>query len=91
VKIAFSDQTAVSHTEDTGVTSMSTTALERIEADISQLSLSEQLLLMERLALRIRDRTLRPHPPLTDRLVAMASDPDIQRELQQIKAELRPG
>jgi hypothetical protein len=66
---------------------MSTTALERIEADISQLSLSEQLLLMERLALRIRDRTLRPQLSLTDQLVAMASGPDIQRELQQIEAE----
>ena len=66
---------------------MNTTALERIEADISQLSLSEQLLLMERLAHRIRDRTLRPQPSLTDQLAAMASDPDIQRELQQIEAE----
>ena len=66
---------------------MNTTALERIEADISQLSLSEQLLLMERLAHRIRDRALRPQPLLTDQLAAMASDPDIQRELQQIEAE----
>jgi hypothetical protein len=66
---------------------MNTTALERIEADISQLSLSEQLLLMERLAHRIRDRALRPQPSLTDQLAAMASDPDIQRELQQIEAE----
>ena len=66
---------------------MSTTTLERIEADISQLSLSEQLLLMERLAHRIRRHTLRPQPSLTDQLTAMASDPDIQRELQQIEAE----
>jgi hypothetical protein len=66
---------------------MNTTTLEQIEADISQLSLSEQLLLIERLARRIRDRTLRPQPSRTDELAAMASDPDIQRELQQIEAE----
>jgi hypothetical protein len=64
---------------------MNTTTLERIEADISQLSLSEQLLLMERLARRIRDRTRRPSR--ADELAAMASDPDIQRELRQIEAE----
>ena len=36
VKIAFSDQLTVSRTEDPGVAIMNTTALERIEADISQ-------------------------------------------------------
>ena len=66
---------------------MNTTVLEQIEADISQLSLSEQLLLMERLAHRIRKNTLRPRPALADQLAAMANDPDIQRELQQIEAE----
>ncbi|HKA55699.1 MAG TPA: hypothetical protein VKJ47_18760 [Candidatus Binatia bacterium] len=65
---------------------MNTTTLERIEADISQLSLSEQLLLMERLARRIRDRTFLPQPSRADQLAAMANDPDIQRELQQIEA-----
>lgn len=66
---------------------MNTTALERIEADISQLSLSEQLWLMERLVHRIREYALRPQSSLADQLAAMASDPDIQRELQQIEAE----
>lgn len=66
---------------------MNTAELEQIEADISQLSLSEQLLLMERLAHRIREHTLRSRPALADQLAAMASDPDIQRELQQIEAE----
>jgi hypothetical protein len=66
---------------------MNTTTLEQIEADIRQLSLSEQLLLMERLAHRIREHTLRPRPALADQLAAMASDPDIQRELQHIEAE----
>jgi len=66
---------------------MNTAAVEQIEADIRQLSLAEQLLLMEHLAHCIREHTLRPRPALTDQLAAMASDPDIQRELQQIEAE----
>jgi hypothetical protein len=66
---------------------MSTPSLEQIEADINQLSLSEQLLLMEHLAHRIRACTLRPLPPPTEQLAAMANDPDIQRELQQIESE----
>jgi hypothetical protein len=42
---------------------------------------------MERLAHRIRKHTLRPRPALADQLAAMANDPDVQRELQQIEAE----
>ena len=44
---------------------------------------------MERLASRIRSRMLRtPTPEVLERdLAAMASDPAIQRELQQIAAE----
>ena len=66
---------------------MNTTALERIEADMSQLSLSEQLWLMERLVHRIRERALRVPPSVESQLAAMASDPDIQRELRQIETE----
>ena len=66
---------------------MSNTALERLEADISQLSLSDQLWLIERLAQRIRQRTLPDQPPLESQLAAMASDPDIQRELRQIESD----
>ena len=66
---------------------MNNPTLERIEADISQLPLSEQLLLMERLAHRIRQRALPPQPDFDSQLAAMASDPDIQRELRQIEAE----
>jgi hypothetical protein len=64
--------------------------LETIEAAIDQLSLSEQLLLLEHLASRIRSRTLRA--PIVDEsyLVSMANDPAIQRELQQIDAEFSP-
>jgi hypothetical protein len=66
---------------------MSNTALERLEADISQLSLSDQLWLIERLVQRIRQRTLPDQATLEGQLAAMASDPDIQRELRCIEAE----
>jgi hypothetical protein len=66
---------------------MSNIALERLEADISQLSLSDQLWLIERLAQRIRQRTLPDQPTLESQLAAMASDPDIQRELRQIESD----
>ena len=67
---------------------MNTTTVERIESDIGQLSLAEQLWPMERLDRRIRERTLRTQTVLESELAAMESDPDIQRELQQIEAEL---
>jgi hypothetical protein len=70
--------------EETGMT---TPTLEQIEADIDRLSLAEQLCLLERIAQRIRERTLRI--PLVEEsdLVVMANDPAIQRELHQINAE----
>jgi hypothetical protein len=66
---------------------MSNATLERIEADIRQLSLAEQLWLMERLAQHIRAHTLRLDPTPESQLAAMANDPDIQRELRLIEAE----
>ena len=66
---------------------MTTPTVERIETDIGQLSLSEQLWLMERLAQQIRQRTLANHSFLESQLAVMASDPDIQRVLRQIEAE----
>ncbi len=63
---------------------------ERLQADIDQLSLSDQLWLMERLAQRIRQRTLRPLSIQESDLSAMANDPAIQRELRQIEAEFAP-
>ena len=56
----------------TGVTRMTTPTLEQIETDIAQLSLTEQLWLMERLAHRIRHHTLRPLIVQERDLVAMA-------------------
>jgi hypothetical protein len=70
-----------------GVTRMTTSTLERIETDIAQLSLAEQLWLMERLAHRIRQHALRPLIVQESDLAAMAADPTIQREIQQIDAE----
>ena len=66
---------------------MTTSTLERIETDIAQLSLSEQLWLMERLVHRIRQFSLRPLIVQEDDLVAMAADPLIQHEVRQIDAE----
>lgn len=66
---------------------MSVTLLEQIEANITRLSMSDQLLLMERLAHRLRRQTLSVRPPLANQLAMMANDPEIQRELQLIEAE----
>ncbi len=66
---------------------MSISCVERLAADIDQLSLNDQLWLIEHLAHRIRHATLRiPHIPESD-LTAMANDPDIQQELRQIETE----
>jgi hypothetical protein len=66
---------------------MTTPTLERIEAEIAHLPLAEQLWLMERLAQRIRTRTLQMLPVGARELAEMAQDPAIQQELQQINAE----
>lgn len=65
---------------------MNTLALESIESAISQLSLLEQVRLLEQLAQRIRKQTERQQNR-DDELAAMAADPAIQRELRQIEAE----
>ena len=54
---------------------------------IDQLSLAEQLWLMERLAHRLRARALQPLTVQDSDLAAMAHDPAIQRELRQITVE----
>jgi hypothetical protein len=66
---------------------MTTSTLQRIETDIAQLSLAEQLWLIERLAHRIRQSSLRPLIVQEGDLAAMAADPAIQHEVQQIAAE----
>ncbi len=66
---------------------MTKPSLQHIEADIDQLSLAEQLWLLERLAHRIRERSSRKLIVQEDDLAAMATDPAIQQELQQIDSE----
>ena len=67
---------------------MAARTLQRIESEIEQLSFDEQLLLMERLARRIRGGpSLRVRE---DDLAAMADDPAVQRELRRIEAEIVP-
>ncbi len=66
---------------------MATSGFERIEADIEQLSLTEQVRLMERLVHLIGQRA-QPMPAVEEGdLVAMANDPAIQHELRQIEEE----
>jgi hypothetical protein len=64
-----------------------TSSLETIEAAVDQLTLTEQLELMERLASRIRSHTLRAPIVIESDLAVMANDSAIQRELRQIEAE----
>ena len=61
--------------------------LVRVEAAISQLSFSEQLWLMERLAQRIREQSPCIVSVDDQEIEEMARDPAIQRELQDIDAE----
>ncbi len=66
---------------------MTSPDLVHIEAAIDQLSFSDQLWLMERLARRIRERS-HPATDLPERaLEEMANDPAIQQELREIEAE----
>ncbi len=66
---------------------MSMATLSDIENSITQLSLSEQLRLMEYLARRIRQQTTQRQSRIEDDLAAMANDPYIQNEIQQINEE----
>lgn len=62
--------------------------MERIELEISQLALPDQLWLLERLIQRIRRRTLQTQPSLEGQLAAMAQDPHMQRELKGLRRSL---
>lgn len=65
---------------------MNMMTLNQIEENVSRLSLEEQLWLIERLAHRIRQRTVLQPPFAVSDLAAMAADPEIQAELRQIEA-----
>jgi hypothetical protein len=66
---------------------MTSPALVLIEAAIDQLSFSDQLWLMERLARRIRERSHQAADIPERALEEMANDPAIQGELREIEAE----
>jgi hypothetical protein len=59
---------------------MNLAVLSQLEERIHQLSLAEQLWLIERLAQRLREQLI-VQSPFEQQLAAMADDPDIQREL----------
>jgi hypothetical protein len=61
--------------------------LTQMENNIGRLSLAEQLWLMERLVQRIKENTINEKSRFESDLVAMANDPQIQRELREIEEE----
>jgi hypothetical protein len=69
-----------------GVEAMNMMILSQIEENIYELSLDEQLWLIERLAQHIRN-TMEEKDNLESQLVTMANDPEIQNELQLIETE----
>ena len=65
---------------------MNMMVLSQIEETIYELSLDEQLWLIERLAQHIRNTMAIKHN-IETQLMAMANDPEIQNELQMIEEE----
>ncbi len=61
--------------------------LTEMENNIRRLSLAEQLWLMERLVQRIKENTINERSRFESDLIAMANDPQIQRELREIEEE----
>lgn len=66
---------------------MNTLTAQRIVTDFGQLSLFDQIALLERLIQQIRQHTTPAQPPLASQLAAMALDPEIQQELRDIAIE----
>jgi hypothetical protein len=69
-----------------GIGAMNMMVLSQLEENIYELSLDEQLWLIERLAQHIRN-AMAEKDNIEGQLIAMANDPDIQNELQMIEAE----
>jgi len=65
---------------------MHASVLSQIEERITQLPVDEQLWLIERVAQRLRE-SMRTQRAFNAQLVAMAADPDIQREIHQMDEE----
>jgi hypothetical protein len=66
---------------------MRNSVLAQIESSFSQLSVSEQLQLIERLVHQVHEVTLKRRGEFEQQLATMAADPEIQRELQRIEFE----
>ncbi|HLG15290.1 MAG TPA: hypothetical protein VJH03_12415 [Blastocatellia bacterium] len=66
---------------------MSNSALTQIEDGFKRLSISEQRWLIERLIRYLNEPTTKRTSDLDQQLALMASDPEIQRELERIERE----
>jgi uncharacterized protein YicC (UPF0701 family) len=66
---------------------MSNSALNQIEDGFKQLSASEQRSLIERLVRHLNETTAKKTRDLDQQLALMASDPQIQNELERIEQE----
>jgi hypothetical protein len=66
---------------------MSESILSQIEDRFSQLTVSEQLRLIERLVHTVHERTQKPPADLDSQLAQMAADPQIRAELVKIEEE----
>jgi len=66
---------------------MSDSILSQIEESFCQLSVSEQLRLIERLVHQVQQSALKRGDDLDGQLALMAADPQIQRELQRIEQD----
>ena len=66
---------------------MSNSVFSQIEDGFSQLSISEQLQLIERLVHRVHEATLANRSDLDRQLALMANDPEIQSEVRNIERE----
>jgi hypothetical protein len=66
---------------------MNDSIVTQIEDGFNQLSISEQLWLIERLVHHVHEATLNSRSGLDEQLALMANDPEIQRELRNIEQE----
>ncbi|HLP60318.1 MAG TPA: hypothetical protein VK186_15870 [Candidatus Deferrimicrobium sp.] len=66
---------------------MSVMSLTQIESNIGMLSREDQMLLLERIIHRLRKMNIKEKDNLESQLAAMASDGEIQREIQKIDEE----
>jgi len=66
---------------------MNQSVLSQIEHAFSKLSLSEQLLLIERLVHQVQQNTSKQTDDLDNQLALMSADPEVQSELEKIEQE----